>query len=228
MVLSLLLSFLPVLLGVFILKACKIKVSHSLIAVLAAIVVILPISVIQYFTDSIQIPGLLPVLNILLKSFLIYGLIEETLKGLTIALLPSKLGISADYSITQNAGLAFFFGLTIGCFESEVYFLSHLMQANSWGATLLYRPILLRMITTDLLHGFCAAITGIFMYKWNKDEKHLLFILTPIFIHTFYDFFAGFQNNLKIFSIVVILYSALKCYTLLSTKVDDTRIDKNN
>ena len=224
MVLSLLLCFLPVIIGLIVLKFCNIKVTHSLIAVLAAIIVILPISLIQFFTSSFRIPFLLPTLNVLLKSFLIYGLIEETLKGLTIAVISPKIGAKDSYSISQNAALALFFGLTLGCFESEIYFISHLMQAKSWGATLMYKPILLRMVTTDFLHAFCACISGIYVYKWIHGEKHKLFIFTPVLIHTAYDFFAGFQNNLKFFSIAVILYAALKCHTILAQKDEDKSI----
>lgn len=222
MVISIFLCFLPIIAGILGLKACGIRLSHTFLAVLAALVIILPISLVQYFTGSISIPGLLPVLNVLLKSFLVYGLIEESLKTLTIALFPNALKGKIVYTEKQCALLAFFFGLVLGCFESEIYFLSHLMQANSWGASLMYRPILFRMITTDLIHGLCAAISGIYIWKWHNNDQKTLFILVPVILHTFYDFFVGFQTNLKFFSIIVVLYALAKCFSLFEKQ------DKNS
>lgn len=219
---SIVLTSLPIIAGIFILKACGIKLSHAFLAILAALVIILPISLVQYFTGNISVPGLLPVLNIFLKSLLVYGLIEESLKTLTIAFFPNALKGKTVYTERLCALLAFFFGLTLGCFESEVYFFSHLLQAQSWGASLMYKPIIFRMITIDLIHGLCAAISGIYIWKWHNNDQHTFFIISPVIVHTFYDFFAGFQTSLKYFSIIVVLYALVKCISLFEKQEKDS------
>lgn len=222
MVISIAICFLPIIAGAFVLKTCNIKLSHIFLAILAALIIILPISLVQYFTGNISIPGILPLLNVFLKSFLVYGLIEELLKTLTIAFFPNTLKNKSLYSEKQCALLAFFFGLSLGCFESEVYFFSHLMQANSWGATLMYKPILFHMITTDLIHGLCAAISGIYIWKWHNNDQHNFFVLSPVIIHTLYDFFVGFQTTIKFFSVIVVLYALAKCISLFEKQEKDS------
>lgn len=85
------LCFLPLIIAIIILTCClKLKFTHQLIAVLAGLIAVFPISFIQYFLPDI--PGLVnaPLLRTLLKSILIYGLVEEAIKMALVIPLPYK------------------------------------------------------------------------------------------------------------------------------------------
>ena len=148
------LCFVPLILAiVFFTFGFKVKITHQLIAVLLGLAAVLPISVIQYFIPSI--PGIIlsPVLRALLKSIFLYGLVEEVLKTIILLPLPHKM-----YDSAEGRGaflmLAFVAGLSLGCFESVVYYFDHLQMANNRGATLLYGQIAVRIFTSDIIHMF--------------------------------------------------------------------------
>ena len=72
------LCFVPLVVAIVLFTLCfKLKLTHQLIAVLLGLIAVLPISFIQYFLP--EIPGIdfNPILHTLLKSLLLYGLIES-------------------------------------------------------------------------------------------------------------------------------------------------------
>lgn len=191
-----------------------IKLTHQLIAVLLGFAAILPISIIQFFLPIIPIFNGETLVFVLLKSFLMYGLIEELISLLFLFLLPHK-----DYSLRDFLLLSFVMGLGLAGFESVIYFLDHLQRSNALGGVLMYTPIFRRMFTAQILHTFCAGLIGMFVYQKRKQETFLSLILIPIFLHGLYDFFAGFQNQFWYFSIAVILFTAIECrvkYSILN------------
>jgi len=186
--------------------AFKTKVVHELVAILLGLAAVFPISVIQYFLPSLPILQNMPVLHALLKSILIYGLVEELIKMFLIIPLPHK-----NLSPLNCLLLAFVMGLTVGCFESGVYYFDHLQIASSKGAELLYGQIFLRIFTSVVIHMICTGLSGLFIFSCrNKPKKFSIFIFA-VFVHSFYDFFAGFQNNLRWFAIPVILLGIVEC-----------------
>ena len=213
------LCFLPLIVAFIIFAAAfRLKISHLLIAVLLGLIAVLPISLIQYFIPDFSGLFSSPILFSLLKSLIIYGLIEEIFKTVLLLPLPHKNGLR-DWLF-----LTFVTGLSLGCFESVVYYFDHLQIANSRGATLLYGQIAVRIFTADLIHMTCTGICGLFIYSCrNKiDGKgcRISFLITAILLHGVYDFFAGFSGGLRWFSIAVVLmaiaesrikYTALNC-----------------
>ena len=207
LVLPVILCFMPLILCIALFCLLfQIKLIHQITAVLLGLGAILPISLIQFFMPEIPLFSGSSLAFVFLKSFLLYGLIEEIISFAFLFLLPHK-----NYSRKNFLFLAFIIGLSLGCFESLVYFLDHLQKSNALGGVLLYKPIFTRMFTADLLHTFCAGLLGLFIFEKRNSNPHVSIIVTTVFIHGLYDFFAGFHNFFWIFSIAVILFAAIEC-----------------
>lgn len=218
LILPILLCFVPLLLLFCILVwGLKLKVTHLLLSLLAGLVCVLPVSVIQYFAGMAPFFSNRNLLFILLKSVILYGLVEELCKLLAVSFLPKK-----EMSPSAFLFLAFFMGLSLGCFESVIYFLDHLQKSTAAGGELLYKPVFLRMFTSDLLHMFTAGILGLFVYERKREGgfTHISLIILAVVLHGVYDFFAGFSNAFNWFSVAVILFAAIECrvkYTIYNS-----------
>lgn len=184
----------------------KLKITHQLIAVLIGLIAVFPIAFIQFFIPGISFLESFPVLSSLLKSLFLYGLVEEICKTLFIVPLPHK-----NYSLKHFLLLIFIMGLSLGCFESTVYFLDHLQIATQKHAQLLYKSIFIRIFTTDIIHMCCTGICGLFIFSKRLNINRVSYLFTAIIIHGIYDFFAVFPNNLKYFSFIVILLAIIQC-----------------
>lgn len=184
----------------------KINIIHQIIAILLGLAAVLPISLIQFYMPDIFGFINYPLMATLLKSILLYGLIEEVIKMLLIIPLPHK-----DYKELNFLLLAFLAGLSFGCFESLVYFLDHLQMAKYKGADLLYGSIFVRIFSADIIHMACTGLSGLFLFSWREKNKKFSIILTAITLHGLYDFFVGFQNNFKWFAVPVILLALIEC-----------------
>lgn len=216
-ILPVILCFLPLIAAFFVFAfGLKQKVSHLFIAILIGLAAVLPISVIQFFLPSINILTSMPILRAILKSLLLYGLVEEILKTVFLLPLPKKDKTALDFLL-----LAFTTGLALGCFESVVYYLDHLQMANNRNATLLYGSIFARILSSDIIHMTCTGLCGLFIYSVRNKKNCVTCILSAVFIHGFYDFFAGFQNNLRWFAVFAILLAIVECRLKYSTIASD-------
>ncbi|MBP5519736.1 MAG: PrsW family intramembrane metalloprotease [Treponema sp.] len=211
------LCFVPLIFALVLTTAVyKIKITHQLIATLLGLIAVFPISVIQYFLPEIPGLGFSLILYSLIKSLLLYGLVEELFKMLLIIPLPHK-----NYSPRDFLLLAFIMGLSLGCFESVVYYFDHLQLANYRGATLLYGQIAIRIFTSDIIHMSCMGLSGLFIYSCRNKMRHISFFVISVILHGIYDFFAGFSNNLRWFSIAVVFMALIECrikYTTLTNQ----------
>ncbi len=211
------LCFIPLLIAVLVFTfAFKVKITHQLIAVLLGLAAVLPISFIQYFIPDFS--GLFnsPILFSLLQSLIIYGLIEEAFKALLLLPLPHKI-YDENENLRDFLLLSFVMGLSLGCFESVVYYFDHLQIANSKGATLLYGQIALRIFTSDIIHMMCTGLCGLFIFSCRKKPGRISFFVIAVLLHGIYDFFAGFSGSLRWFSIAVVLMSIAECRIKYST-----------
>ena len=222
------LCFLPLIIAILVFTLCfKLKIIHQLIAVLLGLLAVLPISFIQYFLPELPSLGNNLILHTLVKSLLLYGLVEELFKALILFLLPHKIydknGSPDTRTESDGAGisgrlrdflfLAFIAGLALGCFESVVYYFDHLQLANSRGATLLYGQIAVRIFTSDIIHMMCTGLCGLFIYSCRNKPCKVSFMVIAVLLHGIYDFFAGFStsSNLRWFSIAVVLMAIIEC-----------------
>ena len=206
-ILPVILCFIPLIAAILIFSlGFKIRIGQLGIAVLLGLAAVLPISVIQFFLPSLNILTDMPILREILKSLLLYGLIEEILKCVFILPLPKK-----DKTALEFLLLAFTMGLALGCFESIVYYLDHLQMANNRNATLLYAPIFTRIFSSDLIHMTCTGLCALFIYSVRNKCLCLTSLFSAILLHGIYDFFAGFQNGLRWFALFAILLAIAEC-----------------
>lgn len=199
--------FVPCITAFFIFKfGFQIRIPHLLLAALFALISVIPIAAIQYFFPDFNILIKHRVLYQFIKSLILYGFVEEVFKALLICPLPKK-----NYSVLNFLLLAFFFGLTLGCFESVVYYLDKLNSNRIHGGTLLYWQIFKRILSSDIIHTCCAGLSGLFIYTCAQKKPKISYFITAILIHGIYDFFAGFNTGLKWFAIPVILLAMIEC-----------------
>lgn len=201
----------------------KLKISHQLLAILLGLAIVFPISVIQYVVPTTNVFQNMPIVGTMLKSLIIYGLVEELFKTIVLVPVLSTKSIKEEYSAIQLLFLSFLLGLSLACFESLVYLFDRLQIANNKGAQLLYHHIFLRIFTSDLIHMSCAGLCGLFVIskRFNNNKSKISYLFLAILLHGIYDFFAGFQNNLKYFSYFVVLLALIECrvkYTALTKK----------
>ena len=221
------LCFVPLIAAIVIFSAgLKLKITHQLIAVLLGLAAVLPISFIQYFMPAIPGLNISPVLRALLKSILLYGLVEEVFKTLVLLPLPHKIYDSdkSENGRLQFLLLAFTAGLSLGCFESVVYYFDHLQIANNRGATLLYGQIGVRIFTADIIHMTCTGLCGLFVYSCRNKPCRISCLIAAILLHGVYDFFAGFSGGLRWFSVAVVLMAIAEC----RIKYTSLQNDENN
>lgn len=204
---GIILCFIPLIFAFLIFAAgFKLKLTHLLIAILLGLVAVLPISFIQYFMPALPGLPISAVVRALLKSLLLYGLVEEAIKTLALLPVPHKNESRLNFLL-----LAFTAGLSLGCFESVVYYFDHLQIANSRGATLLYGQIAVRIFTSDIIHMCCTGLCGLFLFSCRNKPRHISCLITAVILHGVYDFFAGFSGNLRWFSVAVVLMAIAEC-----------------
>lgn len=217
--LGILCCFIPLILVLLIFTfKYKLKFTHQLLALLYGLIAVFPISVIQFFIPDFNILANTPVLASILKSLLLYGLIEEILKAALLLPVPHKNHTAQEFLL-----LSFVMGLSVACFESSVYYFDHLQVAASRGAILIYSQIFTRIFTSDLIHLSCTGLCGLFIYTCRQKSPAPMCLVNAILLHGIYDFFAGFQTNLRWFSIAVVILSLAECrlkFTTISQKED--------
>ena len=204
---GIILCFLPLIVALVIFTfGFKLNFFHQIVAVLIGLLTVIPISFIQFFLPDIPFLLKFPLWNTLFKSLVIYGFVEELIKMFMTVLLPHKKS-----STLQFLFLAFLMGISLGCFESVVYFLDHLQKANAKGAQLLYSQIFMRIFTSDIIHLTCAGLGGLFVVSCRQKKAKISLFIFSVMLHGFYDFFAGFANFFKYFSIIVIFLAIAEC-----------------
>lgn len=184
--------------------------SSLLISCLFAMLAVLPITFLQYYFSF-----LLPASNnsaqftvflLFAKVVIFNGIIEELFKTLFIALIPAKKIKFRHFFICS-----LLFGLCLGAFESSVYFLNNIQNANNRGAQLIYEMVFARIFTSDLVHMMCAGLCGIFIWSARTKKIDILAILFAIFAHTAYDFFCSFNGEGRWFGLAAILFVIVEC-----------------
>lgn len=187
----------------------KIKVSTLLIASLVGFLAVLPISFIQFilvycFPSIAQSDTNL--LSVFLKTLLYNALLEEGIKTIFLILIPRKKSTFAHFFMA-----CLLMGLSLGCFESVVYFLRHLESSAANNAVLLYHLIFIRMFSSVLIHTFCAGLCGIFIWSLKEKSADFIALIIAILSHALFDFFVSFSTWIQWFSIAAILLAILEC-----------------
>ncbi len=96
--------------------------------------------------------------------------------------------------------------------ETVVYVMGNIERIviNS-GTNEAIKLILMRMFSAQILHAFCAGLSGIFVWGSRKELRHLIVFIYAVIFHGLFNFFVAFDSQLKLFAIVPILLSAIEC-----------------
>ena len=177
---------------VFLLCIKKLSSLHLLFSILLGFLVIIPVTVIQFFLMKLPIFTAENLLSVFVITFVFNGLIEESLKMTSGFFLPFKKMTFGSFVVC-----GFLIGCAFGTFENIVYLVS--------GA----KNISVRFFTSLILHSCCSGLSAIYVWSFkNKEPKIFCFILA-VLLHGLYNFFAG-SEKFWWFSIITIIYAAVR------------------
>ncbi|QNL96496.1 PrsW family glutamic-type intramembrane protease [Treponema sp. Marseille-Q4132] len=203
---ALALCFVPlIIIFFFVRRFAQTGIILCLYAVLLGLLAVAPISILQFYAADIPFLNSDHWITQLLRAVLFNGLIEEFIKIIFMLFLPSK-----RLSLGKFFLCACICGMSLGCFESAIYFLQHLQQANTIGAHLIYAQIFTRMFTSDAVHTLCAGLGALFIRSIKRMRIDIAAVLFAPLIHGLYDFFALY-DDFKWFSAAAILFLAVQC-----------------
>ena len=197
----------------------KISVVKELVASLAGLLALIPITLAQFLIPGMRLFGQSSAGGILLYSIVFLGLVEECFKALLLFIVGAKeekIGCWFCYSLLA--------GMIFGCFESVIYFFLNI-QTIGHGVTL--NLIYLRMFTAVLVHTLCAGLGGFTVYYFKNIRRNVWPLLNAILIHGLYDYFVSFDTYVKFFCIIVILSAAIKCRVCFLQIAEEERNKKS-
>ncbi|MEE3434431.1 MAG: PrsW family glutamic-type intramembrane protease [Treponema sp.] len=197
----------------------KISVVKELIASLAGLLALIPITLAQFLIPGMRLFGQSSAGGILLYSIVFLGLVEECFKALLLFIVGAKEEkLSCWFCYSLLAGMIF------GCFESVIYFFLNI-QTIGHGVTL--NLIYLRMFTAVLVHTLCAGLGGFTVYYFKNIRRNVWPLLNAVLIHGLYDYFVSFDTYVKFFCIIVILSAAIKCRVCFLQIAEEERNKKS-
>lgn len=191
-----LLCFLPLILCFFVCNVSVVgfKFKYGLWASFLGLVSVIPIALVQFFILNLPIFTANTLVAVLVTAMIFNGLVEESLKMISMLFLPSK---KVDFPVFFS--MALLTGLALGCFETVIYLFAGQQEIG------------LRMITAVLIHTFCAGLSGCYVWLFRKRQaKNTPFIFAAL-LHGFYNFFAGFSGGYKMFAVLAIVMAGLEC-----------------
>jgi RsiW-degrading membrane proteinase PrsW (M82 family) len=162
--------------------------------ILAGLGAIVPVTILQYIIMPLPIYTNNTLPSVLFFSLIFNGLIEETIKMIFISFIPGK---------NRNFGIflatAFIIGCSFGCFEAVIYFIAG------------QKEISIRLLTAVILHILCTGLSGIYVWTFKNGKGLLRAFIDAVLLHGIYNFFAGFSGIFWWFSIITILFAAIRC-----------------
>lgn len=173
-------------------KNKNIKWYSFVLVIISGMIAVVPTVLIQMLIPSFN-ESTKTLLDVLLSSLIIAS-IEELCKSLSLFCISVK-----KHSIKEFFILSIISGLSFGSFELIVYLLTGTMNIG------------VRIITAVVLHAICTGTASFFIWFIRQKKVHITFILTPIFLHAIYNFFASLPGKFWWFSIIVVLYGIFQC-----------------
>ncbi len=182
----------------------KISVVKELVASLAGLLALIPITLVQFMIPGMSLFGQSSAGGMLLYSIVFLGLVEECFKALLLFIVGAKEEkLSCWFCYSLLAGMIF------GSFESVIYLLLNIQKINH--GILPLNLIYLRMFTAVLIHTLCAGLGGFAVYYFKNLNRNLKPLIQAILIHGLYDYFVSIDTSIKYFSVIVILLAAMDC-----------------
>lgn len=187
--------FIPLILLTAILLAFikKFRVLHAFFGILLGLIAIVPIAIIQLIVLRLPVFSSATMISLLVTTFIFNGLIEETIKMICLFLLPGKKMDLSDFICSS-----FIAGISLATFEAVIYLIGGSQDIG------------LRLFTAVFIHGFCAALSGIYVWTFKHKQAKIGPFVLAVFLHGLYNFFAGLSGSLWWFSIICIIYAAIR------------------
>ncbi len=172
------------------------KLSFGFIAVFGGLFAVVPIVAIQFFLEAFGLINAHSLFSVLIKSILVNGVVEETIKMAVFFLFPSK-----KMSMKVFFACAILSGLSLGCFETLIYIASGIQNLE------------LRLLTAVVIHSCCAGLSGLFVFNLKNGSLKIYPFVLAILLHGIYNYFAGFKMDTMFFwfSLVVVLVAVVEC-----------------
>ncbi len=196
--LSLAVCFVPL---VLIISLCVIfikgfKVFYALCAIILGFVAIFLIIVVRTMADDFFnfIPFALSGFFAVVLSTLFYAFIEESVKMLLLVLLPKKIATLKNFMLS-----CMILGCTVGCAETLMYLVSG------------YTGTISRLFTAVIIHTLCALLSGYLIWALKSKLVYIGPFFMSVLLHGLYNYFALQTSSLRWFSIVILLFSLLRC-----------------
>lgn len=208
-ILRLVLCFLPLILAFFIIPLAvrDFNTKRGLAASMLGLAAVIPITVAQFIAMPLFLSRQDTVIVLFLYALVLAGFIEESLK--LVCLLPLSSKKAAEGGPLQKKGeapayfsLAVILGLSLGCFETAIYFLSKQQETGQ---------ILLRSVTAVVLHASCSFLSAACIWCGRQGRRRIVPFAYAVCLHGIYNFFASLANWLWFFSVVVLLFTLLEC-----------------
>ncbi len=182
--------------------------SFGFLSVLPAIVI--EMLVLQFF------PARFSTVNIILRAFIVAGLVEEGIKLKTVLIVayPSKnfdeVTDGIVYTITASLGFALF--------ENIFY---------SFGPV---STLLLRAVTAIPLHATASGIMGYYIGKSKFGSSNLKYkgLFIAVLIHGLYDFFLFYGSWLPVLIIPLLIIAGIALSNLYKSALQDDRYNRRS
>jgi len=167
----------------------------GILSILLGLFAVVPIAAIQFAIEYYHLVSVNSLGAVLLKSLVINGIVEETIKMFLLFFISKKHNLSSFFACAIMSGLA------LGCFESLVYLVSGIENLE------------LRMLTAVVIHATCAGLSGLFVYSIKNESTKVLSFILAVLLHGIYNYFAGFKMDSFFFwfSLVVVLVAVVEC-----------------
>lgn len=157
------------------------------------------------------VPDRFSVFNIMIRAFIVAGLVEEGIKLKTVLLVAytnknfDEVTDGIVYTITASLGFALF--------ENLFY---------SFGPTF---TLILRAVTAIPLHATASGIMGYYIGKSKFGDSNLKYkgLLIAVLIHGFYDFFLFYGSWLPVLIIPLLIISGIALSRLYKSALQDDR-----
>ena len=208
--LKIILFYLPLLITTLILGFInkKIKWYFWILAIFTGMLAIIPTVAIQFLFN---LPKSDSLFMILLTCLLMNGITEEFCKGAcSMLMLPKK------HDFMQFFLLCLISGLSFGTFENVIYLISGTKNVE------------LRMVTAMLIHVICASLDGMFVWALFQKKFRIRPLISSIFVHGLYNFFANLPGYFKLLLIVILLYGIFDLILLVQIYARDKSESKTD
>lgn len=162
------------------------------------------------------VPERFSVINIIIKSFIVAGLVEESIKLKTVLLVAypdknfEKLSDGIIYTITASLGFALF--------ENIFY---------SFGPA---STLILRGVTAVPLHAIASGIMGYYIGKSKFGDTNLKYkgLLIAVLVHGLYDFFLFYGSWFPVLTIPLLVISGSALSKLYKSALKEDRCSRRS